>query len=102
MPFILNLFNLCIHSFFFFQPSPRNYVIKREAANSIPFSAVDYFAKTNFSGGIEVLVVQIQDQIRDEFGMGNEHGHHPNFFRVYTLNGQLVSFICLLANNFRV
>ena len=63
---------------------------------------MDYFAKTNFSGGIEVLVVQIQDQIRDEFGMGNEHGHHPNFFRVYTLNGEIVSFICLLANNFNL
>ncbi|KAL5248981.1 hypothetical protein ACHWQZ_G017997 [Mnemiopsis leidyi] len=62
------------------------------------FWAVDYFAKTNFSGGIEVLVVQIQDQIRDEFGMGNEHGHHPNFFRVYTLNDIVMfTFFVILA-----
>ena len=62
---------------------------------------MDYFAQTNFSGGIEVLIVQIQDHIRDEFGMGTAHGHHPDFFRVYTLYGLFIlvffeyfSFFC--------
>ncbi|XP_063690585.1 uncharacterized protein LOC134823164 [Bolinopsis microptera] len=62
------------------------------------FWAVDYFAQTNFSGGIEVLIVQIQDHIRDEFGMGTAHGHHPNFFRIYTLYDIVIfSFFVILA-----
>lgn len=62
------------------------------------FYGIDYFAKTNFSGGIEVLLVQIQDYIRDEFGMGSNHGHHPDFFRQYTLKDiAIFGFFVILA-----
>lgn len=62
------------------------------------FWGVDYFAETNFSGGIEVLIVQIQDYIRNELGLRVDHGHHPNFWREYTLKDIVIfTFFVLLS-----
>jgi len=60
------------------------------------FYGIDYFAHTNFSSGIEHLVYQIQSHIKEEFGMTTPHGHHPDYFREYTVKDAVMFFFFIV------